>query len=299
MAAQTSPAAASRRLFAPLKGYTAQGRPSAPAPAPGQQKHRPRVLKGVVFDVDGTLCIPQNYMFGEMRAVLGIDKSIDILDHIYSLPTEDQQKEAMERVRVVERRAMALQQAQPGLPELMAYLDSRGIPKAICTRNFEQPVKHLLGKFLDGHTFEPIVTRDFRPPKPDPAGILHIARSWGLTRSGAAEDAASRVSDEDTVDPAVLLAEKKEEAIEQAASASAPTAAVLEADASSLIMVGDSIDDMTAGRRAGAATVLLVNDVNRHLAEHAHTDMVIARLDDLIDVLEKGFVGREMSHLES
>lgn len=65
-------------------------------------------------------------------------------------------------------------------------------------------------------------------------------------------------------------------------------------DASSLIMVGDSIDDMTAGRRAGAATVLLVNEENARLAEHPHTDLVIRRLDELIGVLEDGFVGREI-----
>lgn len=59
-----------------------------------------------------------------------------------------------------------------------------------------------------------------------------------------------------------------------------------------LIMVGDSIDDMTAGWRAGAATVLLVNDVNRHLAEHQHTDLVITKLDELIEILEDGFEGR-------
>ena len=57
-------------------------------------------------------------------------------------------------------------------------------------------------------------------------------------------------------------------------------------------MVGDSIDDMTAGRRAGAATVLLVNEVNEHLSTHEHTDLVIARLDDLIKILEEGFEGR-------
>jgi len=48
---------------------------------------------------------------------------------------------------------------------------------------------------------------------------------------------------------------------------------------------------MTAGYRAGAATVLLVNDVNAHLADHEHTDLVISRLDELIDVLEGGFEG--------
>ena len=46
------------------------------------------------------------------------------------------------------------------------------------------PVMHLLQKFLTGKTFAPIVTREFRPPKPDPAGILHIARAWGLEDRG-------------------------------------------------------------------------------------------------------------------
>lgn len=55
--------------------------------------------------------------------------------------------------------------------------------------------------------------------------------------------------------------------------------------------VGDSIDDMTAGHAAGAATVLLVNERNAHLREHAHTDLCISRLDELADILEQGFVG--------
>jgi hypothetical protein len=54
----------------------------------------------------------------------------------------------------------------------------------------------------------------------------------------------------------------------------------------------DSIDDMTAGYRAGAATVLLVNEVNAHMATHEHTDLCISRLDELIEVLEKGFEGQ-------
>jgi phosphoglycolate phosphatase-like HAD superfamily hydrolase len=84
-------------------------------------------------------------------------------------------------------------------------------------------------------------TREFRPPKPSPAGILHIAKEWSLP------------------------------------------------NADNLIMVGDSIDDMTAGRAAGAATVLLVNEANAHLVDHAHTDLIISKLDDLIQILEDGF----------
>lgn len=57
-------------------------------------------------------------------------------------------------------------------------------------------------------------------------------------------------------------------------------------------MVGDSVDDMTAGRLAGAATVLLETHANEALREHENTDLCIRRLDDLIAVLEEGFAGR-------
>ncbi|KAF2125790.1 HAD-like protein [Dothidotthia symphoricarpi CBS 119687] len=178
-----------------------------------------------------------------MRAALGITKSVDILDHIYSLPAAEQE-DAQEKIRAIERAAMKSQKPQAGLVELMDYLDSRNIKKGICTRNFDAPVEHLLNTFLPSSKFHPIITREFRPPKPDPAGILHIAKDW------------------------------------------------MHEDGSFLIMVGDSVDDCTAGYRAGAATVLLVNDVNKHLVEHQHTDLVVKQLDDLIEILENGFEGR-------
>ena len=179
-----------------------------------------------------------------VSSALGIDKSTDILDHIYSLQ-DAEQDEAQEKVREIERNAMKKQKPQAGLVELMDYLDSRGLKKGICTRNFDAPVEHLLTTFLPSSKFHPIITREFRPPKPDPAGILHIAKDWMHEDGG-----------------------------------------------DSLIMVGDSIDDMTAGHRAGAATVLLVNDVNKHLVEHQHTDLVVKQLDDLIEILENGFEGK-------
>ncbi|KAI9853892.1 MAG: hypothetical protein M1824_000816 [Vezdaea acicularis] len=194
-------------------------------------------------------------MFGEMsllvqtsdpaRAALGISKSVDILEHIDSLPMDDQLK-AMDAIRAIESRAMLKQTPQPGLEELMTYLEKRGMRKALCTRNFDGPVNHLLNKFLPDKKFDPIITREFRPPKPDPAGILKIADAWGLEDGG-----------------------------------------------NSLIMIGDSVDDMTAGNRAGAVTVLLVNDVNTHFRAHAHTDLCITKLNEVIPLLEEGFVGRE------
>jgi phosphoglycolate phosphatase-like HAD superfamily hydrolase len=140
------------------------------------------ILSTTVYKTDNA-SEPQNYMFAEMRAAVSIPKGSDILDHIYALP-ESEQEGAMEKIREVERKAMASQRPQPGLVALMAYLESKHMPKGICTRNFDTPVAHLLEKFLDGKKFGPIVTRDFRPPKPHPAGILHIANSWGMKDGG-------------------------------------------------------------------------------------------------------------------
>lgn len=52
---------------------------------------------------------------------------------------------------------------------------------------------------------------------------------------------------------------------------------------------------MMAGYRAGAATVLLVNEGNEGLKGHECTGMWIERLDQLVGVLEGGFEegGRE------
>ncbi|CAE7014627.1 hypothetical protein CFE70_002543 [Pyrenophora teres f. teres 0-1] len=228
-----------------LKTMTIPPRPRRFAPldpAKRREDDRRPVLQGIVFDLDGTLCLPQNYMFAEMRAALGIEKPTDILDHINSLPKAEQE-EAQDKICDIELTAMESQQAQPGLVELMDYLDSRGVRKAICTRNFDAPVANLLNRFLPVSKFSPIVTRKFKPPKPDPAGILHIAKAWNHE------------------------------------------------DGNGLIMVGDSIDDMTAGYRAGAATVLLANNENQHLVQHKYTDFVIEQLDELIQVLDNGFEG--------
>lgn len=95
-----------------------------------------------------------------------------------------------------------------------------------------EPIAHLLDNFIPQTKFEPLLTRAFHPPKPDPAGILHIAKAWGIPETQRGK---------------------------------------------SLIMVGDSKDDLAAGYGAGALTILLVNGENEHLAESEHTDVFVSR----------------------
>jgi len=196
---------------------------------------------------------PQNHMFGEMRAALDISKGTDILDHIYSLPTADQAA-AHAKIQAIERRAMDQQVPQAGLVTLMEYLDSKGLRKGICTRNFDTPVTHLLETYLPGHVggkpngFAPIVTREFRPPKPSPRGIWFIATNWGVV--GEAE-----VSEMEEANQSGTKREMK----------------------LPLIMVGDSVDDIAAGYDAGAATVLLKSPGKEELEKDRRTDVVISR----------------------
>ncbi|KXS97379.1 hypothetical protein AC578_9607 [Pseudocercospora eumusae] len=219
----------------------------------GQSSSELLQLKGIVFDMDGTLCEPQNYMFGEMREALEIDNKIDILDYIHSLP-EQEQRIAFGKVQDIESRAMEKQVPQAGLVALMEELDRHGIRKGICTRNFDTPVNHLLNNHIPGHLkpFAPVVTRDFRPPKPSPAGILHIAHAWGLVKSSNVPE----LPPEERPLP--------------------------------LVMVGDSVDDMAAGRDAGALTVLLRSEGKEELETDSRTDVVISRLDELVTLLREG-----------
>ncbi|KIW28300.1 uncharacterized protein PV07_07976 [Cladophialophora immunda] len=301
--AQTTARQREPKRFAPLNPNAENG-------------HELPKLKGIIFDMDGTLCLPQNYMFREMREALGIPRSVDILDHIralsnepdipaavsgdngsiphphstvnpFQLPAEEilspfsdkipdppplsPQARAVAQIQAIERNAMSSQRPQPGLQALMDYLTQRGVRKALCTRNFPAPVHHLLSNYLPEEVFEPIITRETEgvEPKPSPEGLWMIAQAWGL--DGEIEVGEIRESveaDAGEIDPLELARRYL---------------------GSGLIMVGDSIDDMAAGWRAGAATVLLAQDENQELVKHEYTGLSIRRLDDLIDILENGF----------
>ena len=244
-----------------------------------------------------SISLPQNHMFTEMRSALHIPKSTDILTHITSLSAvpdhpPDQtspRSRATASIQTIERRAMTQQVPQPGLAALMAYLTRRRVPKALCTRNFPAPVFNLLGNHLPDEAFHPIITRDTAgvAPKPSPEGLWECARAWlesgdddgggGSSSSSSGGSLPHRRRGELAVaidvDDALVLARRTLGA--------------------GMIMVGDSLDDMAAAHRAGAASVLLVNEQNEALAAHEYTDVVIGRLDELIEILEGGFVAGE------
>ncbi|SMR51917.1 unnamed protein product [Zymoseptoria tritici ST99CH_3D1] len=224
-------------------------------------------LQGIVFDMDGTLCLPQNHMFSQMRSALSIPKSVDIIEHINSLPQSDQPA-AWKKIKDIESVAMREQEAQPGLVTLLAFLAEEKVKMAICTRNFEDPVRHFLENFVEGKVqggkgkvFDPVVTRDFTPAKPHPAGIWECARVWDVRER--------KVSDREERDGVGDVEGPWERELP-------------------MMMVGDSVDDMASGRAAGCVTVLLKSEGKEDLEVDGRTDLVVGRLDELIEILKKG-----------
>lgn len=205
-------------------------------------------LRGVIFDMDGTLTRPQTWMFGEMRRQLQVPTGVDILDHVASLATAEAQKEAEAKLQAIEGKAMREQQPTKGLQRVFAMLSERGVYTSICTRNVAKPVGDFCGKFLQCDPFDgdgrrrivtgPVVTREFKPPKPSPEPLLHIISAWGV----------------------------------------APQ---------QVLMVGDSWDDMNAGLAAGCAVVLLRHEDNSHVENSYLNEDASSRLDAVVSDLDQ------------
>ncbi|KAI8054637.1 hypothetical protein BDF22DRAFT_680172, partial [Syncephalis plumigaleata] len=114
-----------------------------------------------------------------MRRELGVPTGTDVLAHAASLPTEERIAAEL-LIKRIEDEAMLSIELQPGLDELITYLESIPLPKAILTRNNPDTVAHFLSLREPSHQFEILVTREFQPPKPAPDPLLHIAKTWNI-----------------------------------------------------------------------------------------------------------------------
>lgn len=184
-----------------------------------------------IFDMDGTLTVPL-HDFAWLRAQLHIRPDQDILQALGERPPE---QAAADHAFIaawedgLARRAQAQQDARA----LLESLSARGCRLGILTRNTLVGTQTTLEAAGLARWFRPQdrVGRDTAPPKPDPAGVLHLLRAWG-------------------VGPEVA------------------------------VVVGDWIHDVRAGKRAGAAAVL----VRRHGPQpwEDEADRVVEDLRELV-----------------
>lgn len=142
-----------------------------------------RSAKHWVFDMDGTLTRAV-HDFEAIKRALDIPLAEDILGYLASLP---EAVAAAKHAWLLEHeRELALaSQPAPGAIELVRELHERGCRLGILTRNaHELALLTLRAIGLDDcFAVADVIGRDEAPPKPDPGGLLHFARTWQVAPS--------------------------------------------------------------------------------------------------------------------
>jgi len=136
-----------------------------------------KTIKGVIFDMDGTLTMPV-IDFVEMRRRCGVLTG-DLLDTIAGWPA-DKQHAAHKAIQEVEEEALVRMQLMPGLLELCSFLGSQNLPRGLVTRNVDTSVKYFHDNHFTLTPFWPALSRDFKPYKPNPGALLHICQQWSI-----------------------------------------------------------------------------------------------------------------------
>ncbi|HTI50027.1 MAG TPA: HAD family hydrolase, partial [Planctomycetaceae bacterium] len=135
-------------------------------------------LRGVIFDLDDTL-IDSRLDFAAMRREMGFAPGQLILEGIAALPPGPQREACLAVLHEHERRGAESATMINGARELLAELSQRGLPQAILTRNSRAMTDLALSRLA--LEFSQVLTREDAPPKPDPAGLLRICRSWDVS----------------------------------------------------------------------------------------------------------------------
>ncbi|MCF2907059.1 HAD-IA family hydrolase [Pseudoalteromonas sp. DL2-H2.2] len=135
------------------------------------------MVKGVIFDLDGTL-VTSSLDFALIKAQVGCDRDADLLEYVESLPSPYMREEAMALIH--QHEMQDAQHAEPiaGVTETLSFLKSIGMPLAIVTRNYSKAARLKLERCR--LELDLMLTREDALPKPDPQALHMVADSWSL-----------------------------------------------------------------------------------------------------------------------
>jgi HAD superfamily hydrolase (TIGR01509 family) len=126
------------------------------------------MIKGVIFDLDGTLTQFNLDIRKIKREILGRDSELTLLEEIGRLDKEEK-KRAEEILKTYECMAASEVKLNKGAKELLQMLAEEGIKTAVVTRNNRRAVEIVLRKY--NLNFDVVISRDDAEPKPSPKQI--------------------------------------------------------------------------------------------------------------------------------
>lgn len=135
-------------------------------------------IRGVIFDLDGTIVTP-TLDFAAIRQDLGLPPRTPILEALDRMSAQEQvgARDILRRHELAGAQATLL---MPGVGELLAWLEEQGIRRALLSRNSRESVDVILSRWQ--LSFDPVLTREDAPYKPDPRGIWKICEAWQISR---------------------------------------------------------------------------------------------------------------------
>ncbi len=134
-------------------------------------------LQGVIFDLDGTLA-DTHLDFAQMCKDANLPVGTPILEHLESIQDAVQVSQILS---IVEKHELAGALKAKWILDAESTLNrlcEAAIPMAIVTRNMREAAKLTVDKL--NIPIEVIITREDCKPKPDPEGLLMVAKNWDI-----------------------------------------------------------------------------------------------------------------------
>ncbi len=134
-------------------------------------------LKGVIFDMDGTV-VDVTYDWNQIKAELDTQGK-PILFYLKSLE-EPEKSEKWKILEKYEREATQKARLKPGIREFLDLLSQKGVKKALVTNNSQRSVSFLLEKF--NLEFDCVISRESGLWKPSGAPFKAVLKKLGLKK---------------------------------------------------------------------------------------------------------------------
>ncbi len=139
------------------------------------------LVRGVLFDFDGTLTVPGAIDFKTIKRDLGCPLTQPILEYIEQQPIE--RRTLLKEILETHEEAAARQSVpNRGVTACLLHLRKMKIPFGILTRNSLRSVQTGLMSFRHFSIidFSVVITRDNSLPKPSPDGVIKAASAMGF-----------------------------------------------------------------------------------------------------------------------